>query len=175
MEVFIANGTMQHREFHYRILEQPTVRVLKIGAGQQERLAENLEGEQLQYVLDQLQGAGAVPVSDIGAIKTPYSLVYDVRRPIKTDKIDEARARDVDVRQDIAGDKVEQAGLVAFEGMRRTIAKAGGDPSKLEETTLEVVQLKDSADEERQRGGVDAEVTVSKKHGDKPARSRRGR
>ena len=167
-KVFIANGTYQHQVFEYRIPEQTTIRRLTIPAKQQRELAEDLDGTALQYVVSQLEGRGGVPVSDINAIVGAYSLVYMIARPFTTERLDEVAAKDIEVRQEIAGDQAEKTSLALFNGI------GAAAPDKINSTTLEVTQMQDTS-EEAKEGGVDYEATVSKKAGRRRDTTRRAK
>lgn len=159
--IFIANPTLQHRELHVRVNKEH-LRILRIRAGGQEKFPDELEGTELAKVLRQLDRAGAVPETDPKAIKNRFSLLYKVTetpKPITTPRIDAAAEQDKDVRQDLAGDALEQAGVAAFNSARAV----GGS-----EVSFELTQVTDEASV---KGGVDTEITVSGKRNVKGGRS----
>jgi hypothetical protein len=155
LQVFIANGSLRNWEFMYRVPENPTVRRLQIRAGGQERFPEDFSDAALPEVVKQLHRVGAVPHNNVDASRSPSGLIYRVGKPIGSDDIDEAREHDVQVRQDIAGDKTEAAGLASFATLARP------NPDAINDAQLEVVQLTNQGEPER--GGVNFEAEVSRK------------
>jgi len=165
--VYVANGTHQHQHFLYRVVESKSLRRLEIPAGRQQRFPEDFsEGQQIDEIIRQLERFGAVPASDVPAVHTPRALVYSVGKPIKSDPIDAARERDEEVRQDVAAQKTEEAGLAQFS----TLAQHGAQAS-LKSSTLEVTQMETVGDRP-EKDGVDFEAKVDTKAG-KRANSKR--
>jgi hypothetical protein len=154
MQIFVGNPTQQHRELHYRLPAHKTARIVKIAAGGQEKLPDDLAGADLQAVISQLENLGAVPSSDIGAIVLPKGLVYNVSAtPITADSLEEGLERDEMARQEVAGTKMEEAGLAAFKA-----AQTQG--ATVVETSVEVVEVTDRGPVKH---GVNSEVVVSAK------------
>ena len=163
--VYVANCTLQHREFPYRVVEAAAYRTLRIPAGSQAKFPEDFTDQQLQKLEEQLVRAGGVPVNDLDALTSAYGLLYKVdRKPITSDQISVALEKDIDKRQEIADTKTEAAGLALLE-----TAEGRGTPNHrpgtVRETSAEIVQLNDNDREEPTKGGVDAKVTVSRKTG----------
>ena len=159
-QVNVANPTLQHAHFSYRLPHIQTLRTLKIPAGGQVKFPEDLTGNDLQSVLDQLARYGAVPQSEVGAIVRPKTLIFDVSAtPIKVDKIEEGLGRDEDARQEVAGQKMEEAGLGAFKTTQDNLLAAKA-PGKLTETSVEIVEVNDRGKVE---GGVNVEFVTSTK------------
>ncbi|MHB8406234.1 MAG: hypothetical protein ACYDCJ_12505 [Gammaproteobacteria bacterium] len=165
MRVFVANGTHQHMHFNYRLPEKNSFRSLEIRAGRQARFSEDLSDTDLASLISQLERYGAVGVADVKHITIPRTLLYSVDRKISSDKIDEARVKDEAARQEVAAQKLEEAGLAQFP----TDHLAGATKS----TSLEVVQLGDQG-QEGIKGGVDTQVVVSKTAGRKAVGKRKG-
>ncbi len=166
MHVYVANGTHQHIQFNYRLPEMNSFRTLEIRAGRQTRFPEDLSDMSLSVLVAQLERYGAVGVADVKNIVLPRSIIYSVDRKISSDKINEAREKDEAARQEVAAQKLEEAGLAQFPTDERL---AGLTKS----TSLEVVQLGDQG-QESVKGGVDAEITVSKRAGRKETGKRKG-
>jgi len=157
MYVFVANYTQQHRHFHYRVPESQALRQVEIRPGAQAQLSEDLNDTSLAAIIEQLERAGAVPSTDPKALTTAFGLIYTVGKPIPSKHIDAARERDVVVRQEIAGDKVMEAGEALH-----AVASSGA-PGKVESSTLEVTQMTDRDEGATAvKGGVDAQVMVSR-------------
>ncbi len=151
MQVFVGNPTQQHRELHYRVPLNKTARVVRIAAGGQEMLPDDLSGNDLNAVIAQLERLGAVPANDVRAIILPKGLVYEVApKPIKVEKLEEGLKLDEAARQEVSGQKMEEAGLEAFRN-------AG--PNALE-TSVEITEMTDRGPVKK---GVDFEVVVSAK------------
>jgi hypothetical protein len=164
-QVFVGNPTLQHRELHYRLPNHKTARVVKIAAGGQEKLPDDLAGTELAAVVAQLEQLGAVPASDIRAIILPKALVYSVTpNPIPATKLEEGLERDERARQEVSGEKMEEAGLAAF-----TAAQSQTGGAKVLETSVEVVEVTDRGSV---KGGVNAEVIVSSKPGRRAGKKR---
>lgn len=184
--IFVANGTLQHHRFIYRLGRLTQEVIVEIKAGAEVQLpggdAEFDEG-QLADVLKQLHRRGAVPSEDLRAMTRPRTLIYKVSKrpdqPISANVIDAARERDELVRQEDAGDKVEQLGVALLGVMEETIrqakasGEAGASPEKLKETTLTIRQLEDAPDQHEQKDGADAQYTISKKQRGRGERARR--
>ena len=163
MRVFVANPTLQHRDFQYRIPGVNTPRVLKIVAGGQAQIPGDLAGSELQNVIRQLEALGAVPKGDIRAIVMPKALVYEVApKPIDPDTINEGLERDEMARQEVAGQKMEEAGLAAF-------SRAQANGAHVVETSMEVVEVTDRGPV---KDSVNMEVVVSSKPGRRAGRKR---
>jgi len=164
MQVIVANPTLQHREFQYRHPAQPkTSRVVKIAAGGQEWLPDDLSGSDLANVIAQLERFGAVPKNDLSAIIRPKALIYDVSSsPIKVDFIEEGLERDEQARQEVSGTKMEEAGLAAFKNAQQA-------SPKVVETVMQVIETNDQG---VVKNSVDAEFIVSSKPGRRAGRKR---
>lgn len=155
MQVNIANPTLQHRKFQYRLPHIDQARTVEIQAGGQAKLAEDLSGSDLESVIAQLQRMGAVPQSEVGSIILPKALIFDVSTtPIKIDRIEEGLERDEDARQDVSAAKMEEAGLGAF-AIAENLVKG---KSKLVETSVEIIETTDRG---QVKGGVNTEYVVS--------------
>ena len=152
MHIFIANGTLQHREFHYRVAGKDTPRIENIPAGSQVQLPGDFEGAVLQGLITQLEQAGAIPQNELNAITRPHALLYRVAKRIESDAIDEAREKDTEARSEVAAQQMENAGIAAFN-----IAQKAGPVQETVVTITEVTDVKPVA------GGVDHEVIVSQK------------
>ncbi|HUW79730.1 MAG TPA: hypothetical protein VMV54_02400 [Acidocella sp.] len=159
MQVFIANGTMHNKVFMYRVVEGQQIRQITIPSKRQVKFPEDFSGPGLEYLIKQLERAGGVPQNDLNSITSAYAMVYSVSKdPIVSDKIDQSVNLDKTVRQAIAGDMTEAAGLVSFATL------AGPNPDALKATGLEVVQLGDQGDD-TVRDGVSFEANVSREAG----------
>lgn len=166
MYVYVANGTHQHIQFNYRLPETKSFRALEIRAGRQTRFTEDFDEHALSVLVEQLERYGAVGVADVKNIVLPRSLIYSVDRKISSDKINEARLKDEAARQEVAAQKLEEAGLAQFPADERLA-------SATKSTSLEVIQLGEQ-NQEGVKGGVDAEITVSKRAGKKETGKRKG-
>lgn len=168
MRLFIGNGTMQHRDFQFRCPKTRRQRHFVVRAGHQ--ISENLDytPEEAAAFERQLNAAGAVRVPDIRSINGPYALVYslDSAKPIKQDAMDDARAKDIDVRQSIAAEVTEQSGLAMFATVQRHT------PRNLVGTTLELEQM-EAVGDDVVKSGVNFEASVSRKAGNKRTERRR--
>lgn len=161
MHVFVANPSLQHRHFMYRVLEAATLRRLEIRAKCQAQVPGDFEGANLTSLVKQLEGFGAVPANDPRSITRPYALIYKVEasktRPIASDQINEAMERDAEARQERAAQETENTGKANF------VAVSGSAPGRVQSTALEVEQLTDrEEDPELVKGGVNYEIEVSK-------------
>jgi hypothetical protein len=170
MQVNVANPTLLTREFHYRMPQDgpgrqrfsSNVRVLKIPAGGQVKMSEDLDGTDLKSIIEQLQAAGAVPQSEVQSITLPKSLIFDVSKtPIKVDNIEEGLERDEEARQEVAAQKMEEAGLGAFKTTQDTMNSTGAR-GKLTETSVEIVEVTDRGPV---KDGVNVEFVNSTKRG----------
>ena len=158
MKLFLSNGTMQHRILQYRCPHQNEIRQVMIPAGRQVEVRdERYTPEQVKSLETQLTMAGAVLKTDAKHIGRPFSLLYWFDAPITHDAIDESRARDIKARQDVSAEVTEAAGLATFATL------AMPNPDKVQETSLEVVQLDDHGGEMRR--DVNYEATVSRRGG----------
>lgn len=168
-QLLVANGTHQYHDFQYRVPEYEKVFSTLIRPGSQVRLPSDsnpldFNDYQIHAVVEQLQRYGAVPESDVQSLSSPHGLVFSIRRPVTSDKIDEARERDEAIRQGIADEQILNAGQAVG-----AIASMEGQG----ESTLEVRQLEtnagnaDPGNAMTAKGGVDIKVTVSPKAGEK--------
>lgn len=165
MQIYLANGTHQHVQFNYRLPEHNSFRTLEVKAGRQVRFPEDLSETDVNHLVSQIERYGGVGVSDVKHIMIPRSLVYSVDRKISSDKIDEARTRDEIARQEVAAQKLEEAGLAQFPSDGELAAHTNS-------TSLEVIQLGDQGD--GVKGGVDSLVTVAKSAGRKTTGKKHG-
>jgi hypothetical protein len=156
MNVYVGNPTQQNRELHYRLKDQPTVRVVFIPAGGQELLPDDLSGVNLPYVISQLQRLGAMESNDLNII-LPKALVYKVEsKPIEADVLQEGLAQDEEARQNVSAQMMEQAGLAAFQNANAV--KPGG----VVETSVEVFESSDHG-QVKGKDRVNMEIAVSSK------------
>jgi hypothetical protein len=159
MQVFVANPTLLHRDLQYRYPGQKTIRVVKIAAGGQAKLPDDLDGAVLENVLRQLKTIGAVPASEVGYINAPKALIFDVRaNPINIDKITEGLEKDEEARQELSSEKMEAAGLGAFKIAEKAQSAAG--KGKIVETTVEIVEMTERG---KTKDGVNVEYVTSAK------------
>jgi len=171
-QVNIANPTLLNREFHYRMPQDgpgrqrfsSNTRVVRIPAGGQVKMTEDLSGADLQSIVDQLQAAGAVPQSEVQSITLTKSLIFDVSKtPIKVDNIEEGLERDEAARQEVAAQKMEEAGLGAFK-TTQDMMNSTGARGRLTETSVEIVEVTDRGPV---KDGVNVEFVNSTKRGGK--------
>jgi hypothetical protein len=160
-QVFVANPTQLHTMFQYRPFRgsrlAPCDKLIHVSvrAGGQERLPTEHEGAELEYVIAQIRTFGGVPADEPRSLKSSVGLVYSVKsKPITIDQLDGAAERNEEVRQEVAEAQFEAAGLAAFRIAESVL------PGAAEETTLTVIEKDDNG---TVKGGVNAEVTVSKK------------
>lgn len=152
--LYIANHTLQHQQFYYRVPEVPDARAISIPAGRQAKFPEDFSPEQFQAVVHQLERyLGAVAARDVKSLEWPRALIYSDRE-IGRSKIDEARELDQRVRQDVSAAAFENDGLGAFSASPNPIPG-------LAETAISITQVDTNGDDER--GGVDFEAVVSKR------------
>ncbi len=160
MQILVANPTHQHIEFHFRVPEYQKIFSTLVPAGRQMALPVDCNDLQMQAIVTQLERIGAVPASDVASLSSPRGLIYSTRKPIPAEKIDAGRERDEEIRQQIADQKTEEAGIAsAFI--------QGHTSDGMQSSTLEVQELQPTTREERVKGGVDTRVTVSKRAGPK--------
>jgi hypothetical protein len=166
MEIFVANATLQHRDFSYRRREdmrpEAAPRTLEIPAAGQVKFPGEYDLEGVKWIITQLERSGGIPHDDLEAIKRPHTLVYRVQKVIESDTISEAVEADIDARTDLAATQMENAGLAAFASAQTTLRSHGKDPDSLKETTLTIEETTDVTTVE---GGVNAEYTASTKPG----------
>ena len=147
MKVLLANGTRQNRVFCYMCPKQKRQKQIAIPQGRQVEIAMDYSPVEMGLLESQLNANGAVKMNDIRSITTPYSLIYSIdTKHIASDKIDQARERDAVVRQDIAAQVTEEAGLATFATL------AAPNPDKVRASSLDVEQLEDQGDEVKRRG-----------------------
>jgi hypothetical protein len=95
-----------------------------------------------------------VPQSETSNIVLTKALIFDVRKnPIDPDRIQEALEKDEAARQETAAQKMEEAGLAAFNNADAQ------NPGKVLETSVEIVEVTDKG---KTKDGVNAEFVVSK-------------
>lgn len=163
-QVYVANPTRQHREFHYRVLEVADARFLSIRAGAQEVIPGDFEGQGLEYVLRQLRTIGGVEVRDLSAMGTGQAVLFKVdRKPMSSDQINSGVEKNQKVRQDLSDEEAERAALASFQGQQNTLGAAGVDPEKVVTTSVDVVEVRDH--DQAVHNSVDYETVVSKKSG----------
>lgn len=155
--LLIANGTHQHVDFQHRIPEYDKVFSVVIPAGRQVEHPVEMNEQQMRVVIGQLEKYGARPASDIDNLTTPRGLVFSLNRPISSDQIDEAREQDEEVRQTIADEQIQNAGIAV-----PAVGEAG---AHLNKAILEVKELAPTDREQQVKGGVDTTIEVSKDAG----------
>lgn len=157
-QILVANPTHQHYDFQYRIPGHAKIFSADVKAGRQVRLPVDMDETQLAAVVRQLERYGAVPKNDVESLISPRALVYSIDRPIPSDTIDEAREKDEAIRQGIADEQVEAAGVA-------TPAVNGEVGAHLKQASLEVRELAPTQQEQPVKGGVDTKIVVSKEAG----------
>lgn len=86
--IYIANASPRPYRLHYRLPEMPTVPYKDIPAGQQIAL-KDLAPEAVDFVIKQLNAAGAVDIKRLGEDKF-VGLIYTTRaKPVDVDGIEE--------------------------------------------------------------------------------------
>lgn len=164
-KIYIANGTPQNHQFHYRVPERQNPRIVDIPAGRQVSIDGDNE-ETTAMIIEQLERYGAVPKSSIRLIRSPRTLIYSIdRKAIDSNKIDEARERDEVARQEVAAQKTQDAGL----SLLPIASNKGGNPDAIKATSLEVTQVSDMGET---KNGVNVEINVRK---DAPGKMQTGK
>ena len=168
MRVFVANPTFQNRDLYYRMPGVQTTAIVHIPAGSQIQLPHDVTGNALKSIVDQLEALGAVPKDDIRAIIYPKSLLYSVTAsPITADAIEAGLERDEMARQEVAAEKLEEAGFQAFGLTQRAVASAGR--GRVVETAMEIREVTDRGPV---KDSVNAEFVVSTKPGRRAGKKR---
>jgi hypothetical protein len=166
-DILLANPSHQHTLFNYRVPEHEKPFVADIRAGHQVVLMpRDMNDMQVKKVVEQMERYGFVPESDVRSILNPRSLVFSLRKPVSSDKIDEARERNETLRQEIADQEIENAGVSTVPpGLPRDLQDAVRHGQQT--STLEVRQIENLESERGVKNGVDTTITVSKKAGAK--------
>src|SRR5581483_239651 len=115
VQVLIANGTHHQIDFSYRIPEFERVLNVVIPPGRQTlAVPADMSDSQVEALIKQLEFYGARPATDTRHLESARALVYSVRKPVSSDQINAAREADENVRQRVADEQTEAAGMAVF-------------------------------------------------------------
>jgi hypothetical protein len=166
MHVYIGNATERRVIFNYcKAKGHPTRRVEIPPACQAPLLDEFDDAASTAWIEKQMQLAGYRPASDVAGAGIVYAFS---EKPITVGKLNTAYVEHKKVVQELAGDKAEQAGLGAFEGIRKT--NPDWNLHKVS-TSLDEVSG-ESADGRPKKDGIAFQADVDLK-ADKPMRTKK--
>lgn len=138
-DLFIANGTHQHQDFHYRIPEIKQSRQQRIAIGGQIRISGDLTQPQVDAIIEQHRKYGLIDANDILKGRGPCPLAFRVGRHITQDEIimltqrnrGELIERGEEMRKDMAQVLGNQLGQAATES---------GTGAEFAEASVEVIE-----------------------------------
>ncbi len=87
MKMYIANCSMQHQDFQYRVLGQNALRIQRIEMGGQIPLSGDLQSEDIDYIVEQHERYGLISVTEIDRTKGFFGLCYSVDKPVDVNKL----------------------------------------------------------------------------------------
>ena len=172
-KLYVANCTKQDSDFAYRTTRGGKLIMQKIHVGRQVKLAGDLTGAEIAYIIDQHAKYGFVSVRDIDRTKPFIGLCYD-DKPIQVDAIRQALAHNDAVLLERGRKTREGAAVDTHQAVEQQLEGA----SKLD--TLEVAieeEKKDSTEGEvlREEVLVDTTADEARTESKKPGKGGKGK
>lgn len=176
MKLYIANCTKQNIEFPYRIPEEVSLRIQRIGIGRQIQIAGDLSTADIDAILKQHKKYGLIPVAEVKNMRMFTGMCYSVDRPISIDNIMLVIDRNTRILVERGKEFRKQAAVSANNLIDHHLAEAN-NPSTLE--TLEMSIQQEEKPNQENVDMVNEGIRVTKKQIDgqppPPKRSRNRR
>lgn len=139
MHLFIANGTHQVQDFHYRLPEQKQVRRQPIGVGQQIRISDDLRPVDIEAILKQYSVYGIIAADEItkGTSQAPFA--YRVGSHIKSEEIEFLTQRNRGVLVSRGRESRDNAAIVMGNALGVS-ARDSGTGVEFEQAEIEVIE-----------------------------------
>ena len=151
--MYVANASIQRHQFTYRIPEQSKQRTQTIEPMSQVMLADDLNPEQIQAVVEQHERYGFASTTEIksGTVKKKFTrLCYSVGQPVSSLMIEALSNSNISVL-DISGKAMrQQAAIASNDAVVRTL-----DSQRHEGLEADVNKFEMTVQEEEPRGGYD--------------------
>lgn len=165
--LFIANLTKQHHTFAYRPpepdgkTESRELRFEQIGVGQQVRLGEDMNPEQIDAIIEQHAVYGLKDAKEIDRSREFVGLCYSIDKPVKLDAVVERIEKNAEVLDKKAQDRMEDLAGAVATGLEST-----GAP--LTHTEVEVVEQTKGGATPSVNTGVEISSGGKPRHNSKP-------
>jgi hypothetical protein len=137
-KIYVANGTKQRLNFHYRLPESTRIHELHVFSGHQEVIGEDWTDTTVEYFIKQLENAGFRRSSETSGHMENFSgWMYSIDKPTTETQIRSGHEARVETQEKISAVEA-QRGAVAMDQANR----APGDRRKrlAKVTTVEVEQ-----------------------------------
>lgn len=174
MQLYIANGTRQINDFHYRIPETKQVRRQTIAVGGQILISGDLTKVEVDAVIDQHRKYGLIPADEIDTSNGPAPLCFQVGRPIPPERISLLMQRNAGVMVMRGRESRKAAAIVMANALGTSVRDQG--------TGMELSEVEVSLTEDTRGGAADEkqhEKTFvnpeNKPHRNNNSRGNRGR
>ena len=152
-KMYVANASIQRHEFIYRIPEQQKQRRLTIEPMSQVKLADDLNPEQIQSIIEQHEHYGFASTAEIksGTVKKNFTrLCYSVDQPVSSILIEALSRSNIAVLDATGRALRQQAAIASNEAVVRQL-----DNQRHEGLEADVGKFEMTVQEEEPRGGYD--------------------
>ena len=120
MDLYIANGTSQKWNFHYRVLERKSFMTQEIPIGEQ-IVIPNLSPPDVDYLIQQGAKYGMVDVAEMDRVGKAFKgLCYSIGKPVKSDKIERLFRHNTNVLVEQGREFRKNAAIVENNRLLRT-------------------------------------------------------
>lgn len=126
-DLFIANGTMQVQEFHYRLPEAKNARRQVIPVGEQIRISGDLRSVDVDAIIKQHVKYGLIPADEILRGTKPAPLAYRVGRYISSEEIVLLSNRNQGILIDLGRQTRKDAAVAVGNALGRAAQESGND------------------------------------------------
>ncbi len=139
MHLFIANGTQQIQDFHYRVPDSNKVRQQKIAIGGQIRISGDLTTADIDAIVDQHKIYGMIPAEEIFSGRDPAPTAYRVGKAITQEEIFQLTQRNEGVLVE-RGKETRKNAAIGLASMLGTAAREGGTGVEFQEAEIEITE-----------------------------------
>lgn len=124
-KLYVANATKQNQEFHFWTPETRRPLIQTILPGQQVQIWQEAPRDQLEQIIRQHEIYGIKPASELDRNREYVGLVYQLDKPIVSDRIEQALMKNDEVLQEQALQRRKESAASLDDVMTRDSADAG--------------------------------------------------
>jgi len=179
MEMYVANCTRQNFIFNYRLSNEPGVKHIAIGIGQQQKVPGSLTQAMVDEILRQHKPYGMISVDEINRTKGFIGTCYSIDKKIKVDAI----MKGLDHNESVLierGREIRRAAAVQSNNMIENALHDANVKNNMDVKLDELEMIVEEADPKgrKQPDGLQEGITVTHSAGPTPvesAKPQRGR
>ena len=156
--ITITNSSPTFHRFYYRELGRMQASHVEIPSGHQRQIGKKWGVDEINYVVNQLEIAGARKRTDDMKGSTFRGLVYSVDRHLTEDEIKEAAHHDMQARETTSAQESIKAAAVYDAAIN-----PDGEKRKVKSTGVSIRELDsiNTQKQDRKKGGINMDLSVA--------------